>query len=101
MNFLSISLYIKTKVHVVLTLNYHDRFKLHLIVHDDTGDCKLVLLGSIAKSIIGFEAQELWDGSYEEVSLCLYNLNKKNVLSKFLFFRLKIQKICLNQYWIW
>ncbi|KAH0898533.1 hypothetical protein HID58_048101, partial [Brassica napus] len=49
--------------------NVVPKFKLHLIVHDDTGDCKLVLLGSIAKSIIGFEAQELWDGSYEEVML--------------------------------
>ncbi|CAN6846225.1 unnamed protein product [Brassica oleracea] len=48
--------------------NVIPKFKLHLIVHDDTGDCKLVLLGSIAKSIIGFEAQELWDGSYEEVN---------------------------------
>lgn len=47
--------------------NVVPKFKLHLIVHDDTGDCKLVLLGSIAKSIIGFEAQELWDGSYEEI----------------------------------
>ncbi|CAN6898129.1 unnamed protein product [Brassica oleracea] len=48
--------------------NVVPKFKLHLIVHDDTGDCKLVLLGSIAKSIIGFEAHELWDGSYEEVN---------------------------------
>ncbi|XP_048629918.1 uncharacterized protein LOC106360943 [Brassica napus] len=47
--------------------NVVPKFKLHLIVHDDTGDCKLVLLGSIAKSIIGFEAHELWDGSYEEI----------------------------------
>lgn len=43
------------------------RFKLHLIVKDDTSTCKLMLLGSIAKSIIGVPAVDLWDGSYEEV----------------------------------
>ncbi|XP_022544100.1 replication protein A 70 kDa DNA-binding subunit A-like [Brassica napus] len=47
--------------------NVLPKFKLHLIVRDDTGDCKLVLLGSIAKTLIGLEAHEIWDGSYEEI----------------------------------
>ncbi|CAN7099212.1 unnamed protein product [Brassica rapa subsp. narinosa] len=54
--------------------NVLPKFKLHLIVRDDTGDCKLVLLGSIAKTLIGLEAHEIWDGSYEEVSLYPENL---------------------------
>ncbi|XP_048637099.1 replication protein A 70 kDa DNA-binding subunit C-like [Brassica napus] len=47
--------------------NVEPRFKLHLIVEDDTGTCKLLLLNSVAKSIVGSEAVDLWDGSYEEI----------------------------------
>ncbi|CAF2051232.1 unnamed protein product [Brassica napus] len=47
--------------------NVSPKFKLHLIVKDDTSTCKLMLLGSIAKSIIGVPAVDLWDGSYEEI----------------------------------
>ncbi|KAF8077314.1 hypothetical protein N665_1046s0002 [Sinapis alba] len=43
------------------------KFKLHLIVGDVTGNCKLVLLGSIAQTLIGSEATDLWDGSFEEI----------------------------------
>ncbi|CAN6920633.1 unnamed protein product [Brassica oleracea] len=44
-------------------------FKLHLIVRDDTETCKLLLLNTVAKTIVGHEAVDLWDGSYDEVSL--------------------------------
>ncbi|KAF8115130.1 hypothetical protein N665_0030s0164 [Sinapis alba] len=47
--------------------NVEPKFKLHLIVHDKSGTCNIMLLGSVAKTIIGSEAVELWDGSYEDV----------------------------------
>ena len=37
---------------------------------DDTGTCNLMLLGSVGQSIVGVKAEELWDGSYEEVLFC-------------------------------
>ncbi|KAF8050472.1 hypothetical protein N665_1961s0004 [Sinapis alba] len=43
------------------------QFKLHLIVNDNTSTCKLMLLDSVAKIIVGCEAKEIWDGSYEEI----------------------------------
>ncbi|XP_018448885.1 replication protein A 70 kDa DNA-binding subunit A-like [Raphanus sativus] len=43
------------------------KFKLHLIAEDDSGKCKLVLLGTIAQELIGFQATELWDGSYDDI----------------------------------
>ncbi|CAN7027337.1 unnamed protein product [Brassica oleracea var. botrytis] len=44
-------------------------FKLHLIVRDDAETCKLMLLNTVAKTIVGHEAVDLWDGSYDEVCL--------------------------------
>ncbi|KAF2586134.1 hypothetical protein F2Q70_00035902 [Brassica cretica] len=41
-------------------------FKLHLVVKDDSATCNLMLLGSVGKSIVAVDAEELWDGSYEE-----------------------------------
>ena len=46
-----------------------NRFKLHLIVRDDTEACKLMSLNTVAKTIVGHEAVDLWDGSYDEVCL--------------------------------
>ncbi|KAF8051621.1 hypothetical protein N665_1690s0003 [Sinapis alba] len=43
------------------------RFKLHLVVKDGTSTCKLMLLDSIAKIVVGCKAEELQDGSYEEI----------------------------------
>ncbi|KAG2247675.1 hypothetical protein Bca52824_087303 [Brassica carinata] len=43
------------------------RFKLHLVVKDDSATCNLMLLGSVGKSIVAVDAEELWDGSYEEI----------------------------------
>ncbi|KAJ4910556.1 P-loop containing nucleoside triphosphate hydrolase protein [Raphanus sativus] len=42
-------------------------FKLHLIVKDDTETCKLILLNTVAQTIVGHEAVDLWDGSYDEI----------------------------------
>ncbi|KAG2280069.1 hypothetical protein Bca52824_051289 [Brassica carinata] len=47
--------------------NVSPKFKLHLVVKDDTGTCNLMLLGSVCQSIVGVKAEELWDGSYEEI----------------------------------
>ena len=38
-----------------------------MVVKDDTETCSLMLLGSVAKSIVGVKADDLWDGSYGEV----------------------------------
>nr|VDC76306.1 unnamed protein product [Brassica rapa] len=42
-------------------------FQLHLIVRDDTETCKLMSLNTVAKTIVGHEAVDLWDGSYNEI----------------------------------
>ncbi|CAN6993835.1 hypothetical protein Bca4012_048578 [Brassica carinata] len=42
-------------------------FKLHLVVKDDTETCILMLLDTVAKTIIGSKAVELWDGSFDEI----------------------------------
>ncbi|KAL0817428.1 hypothetical protein Bca101_073872 [Brassica carinata] len=44
------------------------KYKLHLNVRDDSGSCKLMMLDTIATTIIGSEAVELWDGSYDEAN---------------------------------
>ncbi|KAG5411885.1 hypothetical protein IGI04_008204, partial [Brassica rapa subsp. trilocularis] len=41
--------------------------QLHLVVKDDSATCNLMLLGSVGKSIVAVDAEELWDGSYEEI----------------------------------
>ncbi|KAJ0266450.1 hypothetical protein HA466_0004580 [Hirschfeldia incana] len=51
----------------VTTTTVIPQFKLHLIVKDDTSTCKLMLLDSVAKIIVGWEADAIWDGSYEEI----------------------------------
>ncbi|CDY65263.1 BnaCnng46280D [Brassica napus] len=43
------------------------KFKLHLIVRDDTETCKLLLLNTVAKTIVGHEAVDLWDDSYDVI----------------------------------
>ncbi|KAG2323392.1 hypothetical protein Bca52824_016605 [Brassica carinata] len=44
------------------------KYKLHLNVKDDSGSCKLMMLDTIASTIIGSGAVELWDGSYDEAN---------------------------------
>lgn len=45
------------------------RFKLHLIVKDDTGETKLMLLDQIAKGMIVESAAALLNGSFDEVCI--------------------------------
>ncbi|KAH0897999.1 hypothetical protein HID58_047567, partial [Brassica napus] len=51
----------------VNTTTVTPQFKLHLIVKDDTSTCKLMLLDSVAKVVVGCDAKDIWDGSYEEI----------------------------------
>lgn len=44
----------------------------HWYVKDDTETCKLTLLDTVATTIIGSKAVELWDGSFDEVILLLH-----------------------------
>ncbi|CAF2090633.1 BnaA06g33980D [Brassica napus] len=43
------------------------RFKLHLLIKDDTGETRVLLLDSIAEPILGVSAEVLLDGSLEEI----------------------------------
>ncbi|KAF3504237.1 hypothetical protein F2Q69_00043605 [Brassica cretica] len=43
------------------------KYKLHMVVKDDTSTCKLIMLDSVAKLLVGCEAEELWDDSYDEI----------------------------------
>ncbi|CAF1708495.1 unnamed protein product [Brassica napus] len=47
------------------TTDVSPKYKLHLFVKDDT--CQLMLLDTVAKTIIGEKAETLWDGSYAEI----------------------------------
>lgn len=42
-----------------------------MVVKDDTETCILMLLDTVAKTIIGSKDVELWDGSFDEVILLL------------------------------
>ncbi|KAF2582386.1 hypothetical protein F2Q68_00006681 [Brassica cretica] len=48
-------------------LNIEPKFKLHLVVKDDTETCILMLLDTVAKTIIGSKAVELWNVSFNEI----------------------------------
>ncbi|CAF1757267.1 BnaC09g29860D [Brassica napus] len=43
------------------------QFKLHLLIKDETGENKVMLLDTIAEPIVGVSAEVLLDGSLEEV----------------------------------
>ncbi|CAF1844672.1 unnamed protein product [Brassica napus] len=47
--------------------NVAPQFKLHLLIKDDTGETKVMLLDTIAEPILGVSAEVLLDGSLEEV----------------------------------
>ncbi|CAN6884009.1 unnamed protein product [Brassica oleracea] len=44
------------------------KYKLHLNVKDDSGSCKLMMLDTITSAIVGCEAVQIWDGSYDEAN---------------------------------
>lgn len=52
---------------VILFVGVVCRFKLHLMVKDDTGETKLMLLDLIAKRMIVESAKKLLNGSFDEV----------------------------------
>lgn len=68
---------------------------------DDTGSCQLMLLDTVAKTIIGEKAETLWDGSYAEVTNVywryLFYYFKYNFDSNFEIYRSKTQIFCLFQ----
>lgn len=45
------------------------RFKLHLMVKDDTGVTNFMLLDTIAKGLVPESAETLLNGSFDEVYL--------------------------------
>ncbi|XP_056844572.1 uncharacterized protein LOC130496493 [Raphanus sativus] len=47
--------------------NVSPKYKLHIVVQDDSGTCKLLLLDTEAQAIVGTNAVDLWDGSYDEI----------------------------------
>lgn len=47
--------------------NVSPKYKLHIVVQDNSGTCKLMLLDTEAEAIVGCKAVELWDGSYDEL----------------------------------
>ncbi|CAN7102283.1 unnamed protein product [Brassica rapa subsp. narinosa] len=47
--------------------NVAPKFKLHLLIKDDTGETRVLLLDSIAEPILGVSAEVLLDGSLEEI----------------------------------
>ncbi|KAH0868032.1 hypothetical protein HID58_075054 [Brassica napus] len=56
-------------------------FKLHLLIKDDTGETKVMLLDTIAEPILGVSAEVLLDGSLEEVSLVSMESEENTCLS--------------------
>lgn len=68
----------------VLTFIHLIRFKLHLLIKDETGENKVMLLDTIAEPIVGVSAEVLLDGSLEEV----YTSLKLNFLFDGFFFDL-------------
>ncbi|XP_056843024.1 uncharacterized protein LOC130495624 [Raphanus sativus] len=68
------------------------KYKLHVFVKDDTGSCHLMLLDSVAKTIIGDEAKELWDGSYPEIEDPeLIPISVRNLVGKSFCFGISIK----------
>lgn len=82
-----------------------NRYKLHLNVKDDSGSCKLMMLDTIANVIVGTEAVELWDGSYDEVMLLsrfsILSNSSCSKLSTSTCNRLKTQKLFLSLFETW
>ena len=68
----------------VLTFIHFIRFKLHLLIKDETGETKIMLLDTIAERVVGVSAEVLLDGSLEEV----YTSLKLNFFSDGFFFGL-------------
>ncbi|XP_013669249.1 uncharacterized protein LOC106373653 [Brassica napus] len=57
----------------------HLWFKLHLLIKDDTGETKVMLLDTIAEPIVGVSVEVLLDGSIEETFKFGVYVSKDNV----------------------
>ncbi|KAF8084737.1 hypothetical protein N665_0704s0002 [Sinapis alba] len=47
--------------------NVSPKYKLHVYVANDNDSCKIMLLNSVGKTVIGKNVVELWNGSYNEI----------------------------------
>lgn len=52
----------------IIFLRLNHRYKIHLLVKDETGDSKFMLLDSIAKTIVCETVEKLLNGSFDEVT---------------------------------
>ncbi|KAF8118672.1 hypothetical protein N665_0003s0047 [Sinapis alba] len=73
------------------TSNISLKYKLHVLVKDDTGSSELMLLDTVATTIIGDKAVDSWDGSYAEIEdPDILPIPIKNVVGKSFCFGLSI-----------
>ena len=56
-------------IYVFTNLEISIRFKLHLLLKDETGELPVMLLDTIDEHILGVSAEVLLDGSLEEVCI--------------------------------
>lgn len=61
------------------------RYKLHLLVKDQTGESKFMLLDSVAKTIVKVSAEKLLNGSFDEVFIHLNDFLLCVLKFKFIF----------------
>ncbi|KAF8048013.1 hypothetical protein N665_2724s0003 [Sinapis alba] len=47
--------------------NVSPKYKLHVYVADESDSCKIMLLNSVGKTVIGKDAVEIWNGSHDEI----------------------------------
>ncbi|KAF8092051.1 hypothetical protein N665_0426s0009 [Sinapis alba] len=73
------------------TSNISPKYKLHVLVKDATGLSELMLLDTVATTIIGDKAVDIWDGSYAEIEdPDILPIPIKNVVGKSFCFGLSI-----------
>lgn len=65
---------------MILNLFWLCRFKIHLLVKDDTGESSFMLLDSIATGIVPQSAEYLLDGSLDEVGNFLICVSVANAV---------------------
>lgn len=70
------------------------RYKLHIVVQDDSGTCKLLLLDTEAQALVGCEAVSLWDGSYDEVLILQFLIEENLHIQSYMLLYLVINYIC-------
>ncbi|CAG7864002.1 unnamed protein product [Brassica rapa] len=66
------------------------KYKLHLNVKDDSGSCKLMMLDTIGSTIVGCEAVQIWDGSYDEANPEIIPMPLESLVGKSFSFGISI-----------